>query len=66
MNQMITFTRAQYIYRAFMYDTFQMAGDSVEYPDKNKSYNEKGSWILKNCWDNPLAIVMPDGKVKIL
>ena len=37
---MITFTRAQYIYRAFMYDTFQMAGDSVEYPDKNKSYNE--------------------------
>tara|TARA_R100001440_G_C2509746_1_gene117704 strand:- start:476 stop:625 length:150 start_codon:yes stop_codon:yes gene_type:complete len=49
-----------------MYDTFQMAGDSVEYPDKNKSYNEKGSWILKNCWDNPLAMVMPNGKVKIL
>lgn len=65
-NQMITFTQAQYKYRAFMYDTYQMAGDSVEYPSNEKSYNEKGNWILNNCWGSPLAMVCPNGKVKIL
>ena len=64
MKNQITFAMAQYKYKCFMYDVFNMS--NAEYPSNEKSYNEKGAWILVDCWDNYLAMVMPNGQVKIL
>lgn len=60
----ITFTMAQYKYKCFMYDVFNMS--NVEYPCKGNSFIEGNNWILKDHNNNPLAIVTAKGKVQVM
>ena len=60
----ITFAMAQYKYKCFMYDVFNMS--NVEYPCKGKSFVEGDKWILKDYNNNPLAIVTAKGKVQVM
>ena len=60
----LTFANAQYKYKCFMYDVYGMT--NVEYPYKEYSSIELGNWILKDCWNNYLCMVEPNGYVRIL
>jgi len=55
---------AQYKYKCFMYDVFNMS--NVEYPCKGNSFIEGSNWILKDHNNNPLAIVTAKGKVQVM
>jgi len=60
----ITYPMAQYKYKCFMYDVYNMS--DVEYPVRDNSFIEDGHWILKSYNNQILAIVTAEGKVQVM
>ena len=58
----ITFLMAQYKYACFLRDV--MNSPMYDYPSEdNSELGDDGSWMLRDCFNNPMAFVSASGKV---